>query len=59
MKKKAKRKPSLDPPKTVTEYGKRLVRLGEALQDENTKFRDLVELSLSCGLALRFYYAKL
>ena len=55
MKKKAKQKPiSLDIPKTIEEYGERLVRLGEALQDENTKIRNLMELSLSCGLILSF-----
>lgn len=55
MKKKTKQKPSIfGPPKDMDEYGKRFVRLGEALQDENTKLRDLSDLSLSCGFVLRF-----
>lgn len=54
MKKKAKPKPiKLGPPEGIEEYGKRFVRLGEAMQDENTKMGDLYDLSLSCGLALR------
>lgn len=44
----------LDPPKDLDEFGKRLVRLGEALQDENTLLRDLCDLSSSCGLLLNF-----
>lgn len=54
MKKKTKRKPViLDPPKDLEEYGERFIRLGEALQDENTTLRDLTELSSSVGLLLR------
>lgn len=55
MKKKPKQKTvTLDPPKDVAEYGERFIRLGEALQDENTKLRDLFDLALSIGFVLRF-----
>ncbi len=54
MKKKTKQNPiSLYPPKDMEEYGKRFVRLGEALQEPSTKLLDLRHLSLSCGLQLK------
>ena len=54
MNKKAKQKSiELGPPEDIDSYGKCFVRLGEAMQDENTKMGDLYDLSLSCGLALR------
>ncbi len=50
MKKKSEQNPiATDPPETIEELGKRIVRLGEALQDENIKMRDINDLALSCG----------
>ena len=54
--KKAKQKPIiLDPAEDAEELGERFIKLGEALQDDNTKLRDLVGLSMSCGLILKFF----
>jgi len=54
MKKKAKQKPHIfDLPKDVEELGKRFVRLGEALQDEDITLGELFGLSMLCGLKLR------
>ena len=58
MKKKAKQKPiNLGPPEGIEEYGQRFVSLGEALQDDNTQIGDLYNLSKSCGLKLKLWYA--
>ena len=37
-----------------TEYGKALVALGEALQEPNTRFRDLTDLATAAGIELTF-----
>lgn len=44
-------------PQELGELGKNLVKLGEALQDDNTDTQTLAELANNCGLDFKFTFA--
>ena len=56
MKKKSRLKssPPLEPPQSFAELGDRFVKLGTAMQNPDSKIRDIAGLALSAGLELNF-----